>query len=135
VVDVEWPFDFTYIVVYPDVAVSTSWAYKSLRKIGGDYSEYKKITDDLCEGRLDKSEFLQFLSNDFEDTVFEKYPLLEKIKLDIISYGAETAFLTGSGSSIVGIFASDDKANDCAGIFECTDYKVFIAKSVPKKHY
>ncbi|MFC1490727.1 4-(cytidine 5'-diphospho)-2-C-methyl-D-erythritol kinase [Candidatus Latescibacterota bacterium] len=133
--DVEWPFDFTYLVVYPNIAVSTAWAYKSLEELGGEYSEYKKITDDLSGGKLDEKEFLRLLSNDFENTVFEKYPLLGKIKSDIISYGAETSIMSGSGSSIVGIFTKVDKAYQCAGLFKDTDYNVFIANAVSKKQF
>ncbi|MFC1538832.1 4-(cytidine 5'-diphospho)-2-C-methyl-D-erythritol kinase [Candidatus Latescibacterota bacterium] len=127
---VSWPFNFIYVVVYPKIVVSTSWAYKSLKTIGENVREYKKITDDLCSGRLDESEFILFLINDFEESVFKEYPLLKKIKSDIIASGAKTSFLTGSGSSIVGIFDKEDAAGNCADIFKDTDYTVFIAKAV-----
>jgi 4-diphosphocytidyl-2-C-methyl-D-erythritol kinase len=135
IIDVDWPFEFTYLVVYPGIAVSTAWAYQSLRSVGGEFSAYKSLTDDLCAGKLDEDVFLRHLSNDFEDTVFEKYPLLEKIKSEMISHGAKAACMTGSGSSIVGIFANDETARACADFYTNTIYKIFIAKAVSKMQF
>ena len=44
---INWPYNFTYVIVYPNFALSTSWAYGNLKKIPGDYSTYKKMIDNL----------------------------------------------------------------------------------------
>ncbi|MGH2553813.1 MAG: 4-(cytidine 5'-diphospho)-2-C-methyl-D-erythritol kinase, partial [Chitinophagaceae bacterium] len=48
-----------------------------------------------------KSEF----KNDFEKTIFQQYPEIEKIKTDLYNAGAIYASMSGSGSSVYGIFS------------------------------
>jgi len=47
------------------------------------------------------------LVNDFEKSVFEKYPELAEIKEDLYKNGAVYAAMTGSGSTLFGIFDSE----------------------------
>ncbi len=42
--------------------------------------------------------------NDFEQVVFEQHPRLKAIRNRLLRAGAATALMTGSGSSIFGIF-------------------------------
>jgi 4-diphosphocytidyl-2-C-methyl-D-erythritol kinase len=53
------------------------------------------------------SEWRAHVKNDFEESVFSKYPAIKKIKDDLYQAGALYASLTGSGSSVFGIFAED----------------------------
>lgn len=46
----------------------------------------------------------ELLHNDFETTVFAKYPKLAEIKQKMYDDGAVYAVMTGSGSAIIGIF-------------------------------
>ncbi|WP_343748141.1 4-(cytidine 5'-diphospho)-2-C-methyl-D-erythritol kinase [Fluviicola sp.] len=49
------------------------------------------------------------LVNDFEESVFRKYPELAQLKNDIYAHGAVYAAMTGSGSTLFGIFRSEPK--------------------------
>ena len=63
---IEWPFDFTYIIVYPKFAISTKWAYENLEKnIGMDNGAFKEMTYKLKESFVSSDEFLNVLENDF----------------------------------------------------------------------
>lgn len=53
-------------------------------------------------------EWKDVLVNDFEKTIFEKYPRLAKIKQDFYDRGAVYASMTGSGSAIFGLFKKED---------------------------
>jgi 4-diphosphocytidyl-2-C-methyl-D-erythritol kinase len=55
----------------------------------------------LKEGSRDG--VLAAVHNDFEATVFERYPRLVRVREALLGGGAEAAFLTGSGSTVVGI--------------------------------
>jgi 4-diphosphocytidyl-2-C-methyl-D-erythritol kinase len=50
------------------------------------------------------SEWKDFLVNDFERPVFKEYPVLERIKQNLYDRGALYASMSGTGSSIYGIF-------------------------------
>ena len=47
------------------------------------------------------------LINDFEEPVFAKYPELARIKKELYDHGAIYASMTGSGSTLFGIFESE----------------------------
>jgi 4-diphosphocytidyl-2-C-methyl-D-erythritol kinase len=49
-------------------------------------------------------EWRNYLFNDFEPTVFRRFPELVKIKSDLYAEGAVYASLTGTGSAVYGIF-------------------------------
>jgi hypothetical protein len=58
----------------------------------------------LAEG--DRLGVVRNIHNDFELTVFERYPKLEQVKYRLIENGCETASLSGSGSTVIGILQS-----------------------------
>jgi 4-diphosphocytidyl-2-C-methyl-D-erythritol kinase len=61
------------------------------------------------------------IKNDFEISLFEKYPLIGDIKAKLYEHGAIYASMSGSGSSVFGIF------NDLKGLEELNKYgKVYF---------
>ncbi len=44
------------------------------------------------------------LKNDFENSVFDKHPVIKKLKKQLYNEGAVYASMTGSGSTVYGIF-------------------------------
>jgi len=127
--EIEWPFDFTYVIVYPGFGVSTAWAYGNLDLTESDHEEYRAVTDQLIEGGNGIDDFLQALSNDFEPTVYKEYPVLAEIKKRLLEYGADASLLTGSGSSVLGVFRNELDAHRCEKILK-TDYTyVFTVKA------
>jgi 4-diphosphocytidyl-2-C-methyl-D-erythritol kinase len=133
VTEVQWPFDFTYVLVYPNFSVSTSWAYKNLGKISEEYTAYRKVTDDLKSGCLNLDDFLNALDNDFEGPVFQHYPVFCDIRTAFLLAGAQNVLLTGSGSSMLGVFLEKDRAEKCREIFEKENYEIFVVKALPQQ--
>ena len=128
--NVKWPFDFTYVLVYPNLEVSTAWAYGNLKKVGNNNNAYQKMTEKLKGGILKVDEFFEELTNDFEETVFERYPVLSTIKIQLMQNGARKALLTGSGSTVLGIFEDKETASHCAKILTKQNFKVFVVKAI-----
>ncbi|MGV7927766.1 MAG: 4-(cytidine 5'-diphospho)-2-C-methyl-D-erythritol kinase [Spirochaetota bacterium] len=54
--------------------------------------------------------------NDFEAVVFQRHPVLREARDRLIQYGSPCAFMTGSGSAIVGLFDSSEDARRAAGM-------------------
>ncbi len=126
--NIAWPFDFFYVIVYPNFSVSTSWAYGNLKEREDTSDSFKKMIDKLKISSIHSDEIFSVLHNDFEETVFEKYPVLGKIKTRIMHKGAHKALLTGSGSSVLGIFDERERAVCCAHSLKSSKFEIFIVK-------
>ncbi len=51
--------------------------------------------------------FKYYIFNDFENIVFKYYPEIEELKNKLYQFGASFALMSGSGSTVFGIFNSD----------------------------
>jgi 4-diphosphocytidyl-2-C-methyl-D-erythritol kinase len=88
------------VVVTPNVFVSTAEAYKSCCPCERETFLHEMITQPL-------SCWKDILVNDFEKTIFPLYPELQQIKEYLYQQGSVYASLTGSGSSLYGIFKEE----------------------------
>jgi 4-diphosphocytidyl-2-C-methyl-D-erythritol kinase len=120
---------FWAVIVKPEFSISTSWAYRNLKK----YSEKGKIKNVLnIVKNKDIKKFSYFLKNDFEEIVKEKYPEIENIKREFIKYGAIFSSLSGTGSAVFGIFENRDSAEKTEEIFKKRYKDVFLVKTEEK---
>ena len=53
------------------------------------------------------SEWNSNVENDFERSVFKRYPEIERIKQQLYSEGAVFALMSGSGSTVYGIYKEE----------------------------
>jgi 4-diphosphocytidyl-2-C-methyl-D-erythritol kinase len=111
------------MLVYPGFQVSTGWAYEHLTltsmvndsilntpgaTAAGEATAYRRR---LFGSRCSTLEgLLPLLVNDFEPLVFSHYPQLAKIRQALLAAGARAAPMTGSGPTLVGLFASEGVA-------------------------
>jgi 4-diphosphocytidyl-2-C-methyl-D-erythritol kinase len=117
---------FWYVIVSPNVMVSTAWAYKRVKL---------KLTSEERENIIISSEKAIFnasaLSNDLERVTFGRYPFLCSIKESLINLGALGALMTGSGPSLFGLFDSEKKAHEAGKILEShNEGDVFVVKGL-----
>jgi 4-diphosphocytidyl-2-C-methyl-D-erythritol kinase len=97
------------LVVSPRVKVSTSEAYKSLNA--------PALTKEIAPANLlvsraeeDFSDSLPAaLANDFEPVVYRLHPEVGRARDALVAAGAKGALLSGSGSSVFGVFESSDE--------------------------
>jgi len=95
--------EYSIQLICPDVHVSTAQAFKML--------EPKPSSFDLrMLASLPIAEWKNKVTNDFEDPVFEMHPRLKVIKQQLYEQGAIYASMSGSGSTIYGIFEKGRKA-------------------------
>lgn len=88
------------VLIKPDIHVSTIDAY-------GGCIPGKPAASLQLLANLPVSEWKNTIKNDFEKTVFKKYPSIQKIKEDLYEAGALYASMSGSGSSVFGIFEKE----------------------------
>ena len=96
------------LLITPDIPISTSWAYRNFRM--GLTNKPINITIPCCINYL--SEIMSILSNDLEKVVIPRYPIIQKIKDELINKGAKGSLMSGSGSTVFGIFPSEDEAKE-----------------------
>lgn len=92
------------LVVYPGIFISTRDAYSSLSNILTKRNEYHKIKGSYIQPGCRYENF----KNIFEETIFLKFPELREIKRFLIAHGAYFGLMSGSGSSIYGLFDDED---------------------------
>ncbi|MGC4104444.1 4-(cytidine 5'-diphospho)-2-C-methyl-D-erythritol kinase [Ferruginibacter sp.] len=91
---------YKIILINPGIHVNTGWAFSQLE------SERFKRSEPYLRNIIQQSlsTWKDTLLNDFEIPVFEKYPAIKKIKEDLYNRGAIYAAMSGSGSTVFGIF-------------------------------
>ena len=98
------------LLVKPDIHVSTAEAYSALTPTPSEVPLTELIQKPIVEWK-------EFIKNDFEKTVFEKQPEIEAIKKEMYRLGALYASMSGSGSSVYGIFGEmplyEGRFEDC----------------------
>jgi 4-diphosphocytidyl-2-C-methyl-D-erythritol kinase len=91
---------YNIVLVKPETHVSTAEAYAGMIPQANDEN-----LPDLVKEPLES--WKHHIKNDFERMVFEKYPAIADVKNRLYQAGAIYAAMSGSGSSVYGIF---DKA-------------------------
>jgi 4-diphosphocytidyl-2-C-methyl-D-erythritol kinase len=96
------PLDFTLknkflVLVKPDVSVSTAHAYGGVEPLEPVVSISEVLKQPIAAWK-------GVLENDFESSVFKAYPQIGALKKKMISLGAAYTSMSGSGSSVYGIF-------------------------------
>lgn len=109
---------YHFVLIKPDVHVSTKDAFAEVIPVQPQLS-LKEII------RRPVEEWKALMKNDFEKSVFAKYPAIEIIKSKLYNMGAIYASMSGSGSSVYGIFDSKPECIDIKGI----DADIFVLDS------
>ena len=89
--------DYFFVLVKPDIHVSTQEAYSLVLPEKPEISLVDLINNPIAKWK-------DVIKNDFEKSVFVKHPAIKKIKIDLYDMGAVYASMSGSGSSVFGIF-------------------------------
>ena len=92
--------NYPVLLVNPGIQVSTKEAFENIQPVE-EHIDYLQISS-LQETEMVKLNSL--LKNDFEAYVFNRYPEVEKIKHELLECGAFFALMSGTGSTVYGIF-------------------------------
>lgn len=109
------------LIVKPDVHISTREAFAGI-------TPHKPAFDLRYLCYLPLEEWRGKVVNDFEESIFPQHPELQGLKATIYDTGAVYASMSGSGSSIYGIFIDSEKARVAADVFRSTYEGVWLFK-------
>lgn len=95
----------------PGIEVSTSYVYEHLYPLESSRIDMDKIISFIENDDL--KSVSQNMKNIMEELVIEKYPIIGEVKKDMMSNGALGSLMSGSGSTVFGLFDDIDKLNYC----------------------
>ena len=86
-----------YLLVWPGFSISTKWVY-----------EHFELTSQPYDTIFDAKQVFRarLWVNDLEKVVAYQYPQIEAIKNRLMDLGAEASMMSGSGSTVFGVFTS-----------------------------
>lgn len=96
---------YCMVIVKPDIHISTKEAYSLV-------SPAEPATALTAIAARPVTEWQGAMKNDFEKSVFAKYPAMERIKEELYSMGAVYASMSGSGSAFFGIFNEEQSTEE-----------------------
>jgi 4-diphosphocytidyl-2-C-methyl-D-erythritol kinase len=123
------PKKFSVILVHPGFPIATAWVYTQLNlaltKNANDISILQKF--------LSKSDVVgigSHLANDLESIVVPGFPVIGAIKEQLQTLGAVGTLLSGSGSTVFGIFAQPETAQAAFSRLTGGPWQVFLTQTV-----
>lgn len=106
---------YSIVLVCPGIHVSTAEAFKMLKPQTASFN-----LNNLAQ--LPLTDWKHNISNDFEIPVFAMHPTLATIKQELYDKGAIYAAMTGSGSTLFGIFEKGTERK----LFAAMPFEVFV---------
>ncbi len=103
--------DYYILLIYPNFVISTKEAYANILPKKTNKSIIEIINQPI-------EQWKEELINDFELPLFKKHPILSEIKKELYSRGALYASMSGSGSSIFGIFREQPSLEYFKGLWQ-----------------
>jgi 4-diphosphocytidyl-2-C-methyl-D-erythritol kinase len=102
------------LFIFPGIHINTRWAYSQIQ----EYSDYDMINlkSAIQNGSINLQS--EQLVNDFEKPIHAIHPILNDIKRQLISSGAIVSLMSGSGSTMYGIFSEESTAHSAKSAFE-----------------
>ena len=108
------------VMIKPDEGVSTREAYAGITKHPEVAGQIKSLFLERSGPYSFSPKDGQLFINDFEETVFPKHPLIGQIKKRLLDAGAFYASMSGSGSTVFGLFKHDAEC--------CSDARLTLLK-------
>lgn len=90
--------NYYILAVYPGINSNTKEAYDGVVPSRPERSVKEVILNEPLK------DWKNLLQNDFEKSIFKKYPAVSELKAQLYDHGAAYASMSGSGSAVFGIF-------------------------------
>jgi len=115
-----------YLLVNPNIPVSTAWVFRNLGLTSPGQAAK------LREFPRDTGDLVRLLHNDLEAVTCRRFPVIEEMKMKLLSAGALGALMSGSGATVFGLFDSESAAREAELIISAaTGWSTFVVRSLP----
>jgi 4-diphosphocytidyl-2-C-methyl-D-erythritol kinase len=109
-----WRVDAHFVIVYPGFPVSTAWAYRNFRLTSRRGKDTIPRLSGPEKGGISPDTWGEILVNDLEEGVLPSHPAIAGLKEQLLRSGARASLMSGSGSSVFGLFDDPEKAKKAA---------------------
>lgn len=116
------------VLVNPGIAISTEWAYAKLAaaRVGRTVPTVPSLT----LSHLSWSDVLAEAHNDFGPVMEQEFPALRELRQLLLERGAQIALLSGSGSTVFGVFSTENAARIAAeGLDRRPGWRVWVTRT------
>ena len=123
------------VLVKPPFDISTTWAYEQLDEWRALQGERRHFTEDetvqtFLQSPRSTADLYPYCWNAFEQIMEERFPVLGVIRQEHHDLGANLAMLSGSGSTVFGVYPSEESAVAAEGKFrEHGNYQTWATKT------
>lgn len=121
---IDLSINYPILLINPHIHVSTKEAFANITPLKSKH----KLVDSFVSEQLNFDMLNSKVKNDFEYSIFSKYPLLQEIKERLYEVGAKFVLMSGSGSTIYAIFSNLNQARMAYNSFP-SEYFKFISLS------
>lgn len=117
------------LIANPDVKVSTGYVYNNLNlsKIN-NHPNTKEIVE--CINNDDIAGVSKKMVNVLESVTTREYPIINEIKKSMLKHGALGSMMSGSGSTVFGIFRNQSEAIKCKDALKNSIEHLIVAKTM-----
>ncbi|MBI4681761.1 MAG: 4-(cytidine 5'-diphospho)-2-C-methyl-D-erythritol kinase [Nitrospirae bacterium] len=117
------------LLVKPSFDVSTAWVYKNFAILTKKVEKVNNIEHFICNiERADLCGLSGNLSNDLELVTISSFPVIAEIKEMLRRQGAVFSLMSGSGSTVFGVFESRRTAEEASSLFK--DYWTAVVETI-----
>ena len=128
--ELSWEGAVFYVLAYPEVEISTAWAYSQLGPILTENSPYFNFTVSLSGGCVDHDRLFEVLENDFTPAVERTYPIVAELRSQLDRVGARATLMSGSGSTVYGVFDDRKTASQAQSALQRQGCRSFLCQPI-----
>lgn len=128
--ELSWEGAVFYVLAYPEVEISTAWAYGQLGSILTENSPYFNFVVSLSGGCVDHDRLFEVLENDFTPAVERTYPIVAELRSQLDRVGARATLMSGSGSTVYGVFDDRKTASQAQSALQRQGCRSFLCQPI-----
>lgn len=110
------------VIVNPGIHIATKWAFGLITPIRSKQS----LKSLASKSSIEIGDLISIASNDFEKIVFNHFPDVKEIKEKMLEFGSVFSMMTGTGSTVWGMFDDKETANQTAIFFKGENYFTYV---------